>query len=125
LGYHLFSCSNQFLLPQEVNLLLYAFSPLLQVRFNIIRNIKNGVCPYAISIYLINIVLTCSVNASIPFVFGTPLPHSHCNAFAIIATILCGILYLQGKLEPFLDLIGYTHRKYAKYMEEIREDLGE
>ena len=105
--------------------MLYALSPLLQIRFNILRNTKNAICPYGLGMYLINIFFIYYFKACPACVLRYPLDMSLCIKATIVATILSVLVVMQGRYGPLLCLRQYFRGKDHNYMVEIEFSEGE
>lgn len=123
--YYLYECTSGSLFPQSTNVMLYAISPLLQLRFNVCRNVKNSVCPYAISIYLINIFFIYFFKACPSNLLRYSLDLLLCIKASIVAVILTILIYLQGRQGPLLCARELINGKDYKYLEEISLSEGE
>lgn len=65
-----------------------------------------------------NILAICAVNKYATFALDSekPLSSEVCLGMTGIAVLMCGVLKLQEKCEPFLNVIGYTQKKYSKFL---------
>lgn len=123
--YYAYTCTSGFLFSQEGNIMLYALSLLLQMRFNVIRNIKHSICPYALSIYLINIFFVYYFKGCPACLLRFPLNLPICIIATVIAVGLAISLQMQGRYGPLLCARQAIQGKDFKYMEEINLSEGE
>jgi hypothetical protein len=105
--------------------MLYALSPLLQMRFNVLRDIKNSICPFAFSLYLINIFFIYYFKGCPACVLRYPLDLSLCIKATVTAVIIAVLLYFQGRIGPLLCARQAIKGKDYRYLEEINLSEGE
>lgn len=117
--YYGYAVSSTGMLSQYSNILLYVLSPLLQIRFNIMRKEKHGICRHVFAVYLINILFLFYVKGCPGCLLRYPLDLSLCIVAAGLALILGIVLYLQGKYGPLLCLRECIQGKDFKYKYEI------
>jgi hypothetical protein len=67
-----------------------------------IRNVKNSICPYALSIYFINIFFVYYFKGCPACLLRYPLDLGLCVNATTIAVVLSIILYFQSKCGPLL-----------------------
>jgi hypothetical protein len=102
--YYGYAVSSTGMLSQYSNIILYALSPLLQIRFNIMRKEKHGICKHVFAIYLINIFLVFYVKGCPGCLLRYPLDLSLCIIALCLAFLFGIMLYLQGKFGPLVCL---------------------
>jgi hypothetical protein len=105
--------------------MLYALSPLLQMRFNVLRDIKNSICPFAFSLYLINIFFIYYFKGCPACVLRYPLDLFLCIKATVTAVIIAVLLYFQGRIGPLLCARQAIKGKDYRYLEEINLSEGE
>lgn len=86
---------NGFLLGQSGNMILYALSPVLQVRFNLVRNRKDSVCPFATAIYFINIFFFYYFKGCPACILRFPIELDACIKATLIGIVLVVVLCMQ------------------------------
>jgi hypothetical protein len=123
--YYGYTCSSGLFFTQSGNVMLYALSPLLQVRFNVLQNIKNSICPFAFSIYLINIFFIYYVKGCPACTLRYPLDLPLCFKATAVAVVLGVMLWMQGRKGPLLCLREAIQGKDYKYLVEINLSEGE
>ncbi len=116
LVYYAYAISSAGLFSQSTNILLYALTPLLQVRFNIMRKEKHSVCWYFYALYLVNIFFLYYIKGCPASLLRYPIDLTICFTATFIAALLGAILYLQGKYGPLLCLRELILGKDFRYM---------
>jgi hypothetical protein len=93
--YYMYECANGYLFSQAGNIILYALSPILQVRFNLIHNRRDSVCPFAIGMYFMNIFFFYYFKGCPACLLRFPIELGVCIKATVIAVILLVILCMQ------------------------------
>ncbi len=124
LMYYMFICFSGPGFSQQAKIFLYSISPLLQVRFSIIRKIKNRTCPFAISVYLLNIFMFYYIKGcpACPLRLSVNLPI--CILATVIAIGLLILLSKQKKEGPLVCFRELIEGKSYEYLQEINLSEG-
>lgn len=103
---------------QESKIIMYAISPLLQARFSIIRKIKNKTCPYALSVYFLNLLMLYYIKGcpACPLRFSLNIP------ICVVATLIgIGMLVLLEKQRRDGPLMCFREMIEGKSYESLQE----
>ena len=124
LMYYMFICFAGPGFSQEAKIIMYAISPLLQARFSIIRKIKNKTCPYALSVYLINIFMLYYIKGCPACPLRLPLNIPVCVVASLIAIGMLVLLEKQRRDGPLICLREMIEGKSYEYLQEINLSEG-